>query len=198
MWQAEGVDWTLGDTINLSPVDSPTINSLGFKGTSLCPPAAVWDWGGKESKRNQNKQGNNIYLCKRQRLSDAIQQQGRGDAALSVWAGVLVHLCPVVFSDVTLCLSFCAFRAQGQSRRRKHALPLMTWISALSLLEEKEACRGALCFRRIRVTELRLSADMNLSTKHPAQQDNATFHSKEQKQKLDVSPACIKLIPAGA
>lgn len=65
-WHAEGADWTLEYTINFSPVDSPMVNSSGFKGTSPCPPAAVCDWrniqqrwrggggkGGREGKRKK-------------------------------------------------------------------------------------------------------------------------------------------------
>ena len=54
---AEGADWTLKYIINLSPVDSPIVNSSGFKGTSPCPPAAVCDWGKRTAamKRGRRK-----------------------------------------------------------------------------------------------------------------------------------------------
>lgn len=65
-WQAEGADWILGN-VCFSPVASPTVNSSGFKGTSLCPAADDCDWrqtqqrwwggGGEEKKRgDRNKQ----------------------------------------------------------------------------------------------------------------------------------------------
>lgn len=93
-------------------------------------------------------------------------------------------------SATLLCagLFFC-FQGVEPEQEEETCAPTNDVNFSTVLAGGKEACQGALCFAdnrigRIRVTELRLSPDINLSTKHPVQTDNSTFHSKNKNKSL--------------